>query len=137
MVFGGIFMLQSKENKSACIETHSSVFNHSRYHDWLEDNFSCLSVFVLSYLPERAIYFTFLQIPLCGKKLPEVHLLFPSTVARVGGWEKGLVEKGKESHLQLPANPPDSLSRIFNSDAYWAFLVSVSWKIQTILPISW
>lgn len=71
--------------------------------------------FPVSPVWERTTYFTFLQILLCGKKLPEVHL-FPSTVVRLGGWENGLVEKGKESHLQHPVKPTDSLFRIFNTN---------------------
>lgn len=139
MVFGGIFMLQSEENKSACIETHSSVFNHSWYPDWLSGNFSWLAVLFSPISPvwERAISFTFLQIPVCGRKLPEVHLLFHSTVVRLGGLQKGLVHKGKESHLQLPVKPTVSLFRIFNVHCgVWGVLVSVSWKTKSILCVS-
>jgi len=116
MVFGGIFMLQCEENKSACIETHSSVFNHNWYPHWLRGDVSCFLYlfFPISSVWERAIHFTFLHIPLCGKKLREVHLPFPSAAVRLLGWEKGLVEKGKESHLHLPVKPTDSLSRTFN-----------------------
>jgi len=113
--------------EKACTETSYSVFNCS----WLTDDF-CLYI-LISPAWEKAVYFTFLQVPFCGQEFCEVCQQFLSSVVRSGTWKEELVKKGNKSHLQLTSLLLTYLEYLISvMMLVGLFFVPVSWNIQNL-----